>query len=53
MTKPCVFRKSRGDAPNRVLEFSIIGEAVPLEVDRVSFKTEMDELRVLFGLGAD
>jgi hypothetical protein len=52
-TKPCVFRKTRGDAPNRLIEFSIVGESVPLEVDRVSFKTEMDELRVLFGIGAD
>lgn len=53
MTKPCVFRKTRGDVPNRRIEYSIVGESAPLEVDRVSFKAEMDELRVLFGLGAD
>lgn len=53
MTKPCVFRKTRGDSPNRLIEFSIVGESAPLEVNRVAFKTEMDEIRVLFGLGAD
>lgn len=53
MTKPCVFRKTRGDAPNRLIEFAVIGESAPLQVDRVLFKTEMDELRALFGLGID
>lgn len=53
MTKPCVFRKTREEAPNRFIEFAVIGESAPLQVNRVFFKTEMDELRALFGLGAD
>lgn len=52
-TKPCVFRKAHGDVPNRFIKFSVVGESVPFDVDRVSFKAEIDELRTLFGLGAD
>jgi hypothetical protein len=53
MTKPCIFRKTRGDAPNRKLEFAIVGNSVALEEDRSKFQAEMNELRALFGLGTD
>lgn len=52
-TKPCVFRKTHGDAPNRRLEFAVVGDSVSIEENRAVFKVEMDELRALFGLGAD
>jgi hypothetical protein len=53
MTKLCMFRKTRGDAPNRRLEFAVVGEGVPQEEDRLSFKSELDEIRGLLGLGPD
>lgn len=53
MTKPCVFRRTSGNTPNRQIEFEVVGESTPLKEERISFKTEMDELRALFGLGAD
>lgn len=53
MTKPCVFRRTRGDSPNRLIEFAVIGESVPLEVNRDTFKTEMDEIQALFAIGPD
>ncbi len=52
-TKLCMFRKSRGDAPNRRLEFEVLGEAVRHEEDRVLFQAELSEIRSLFGLGPD
>ncbi len=53
MTRLCIFRKTRGEAPDRRLEFEIIGEAVRHEEDRRNFTTEINELRGLFGLGAE
>jgi hypothetical protein len=53
MTKPCAFRKTHGEVPNRKIEFAIVGDAVSMEENRSIFQTEMDELRALFGLGAD
>ena len=53
MTKPCVFRKTHGEAPNRRLEFAVVGDSVPIEENRATFKVALDEIRVLFGLGVD
>ena len=52
-TKPCVFRKTHGDAPNRRLEFAVVGDSVSMEENRAVFQVEMDELRALFGIGTD
>jgi hypothetical protein len=52
-TKLCLFRKARGDAPNRRLEYEITGEATRQDQDRNAFKPELDEIRSLFGLGPD
>ncbi|MCY1543967.1 hypothetical protein D9M68_798110 [compost metagenome] len=52
-TRLCIFRKTRGEAPDRRLEFEIIGEAARHEEDRRNFATEINELRGLFGLGAE
>ncbi|EPO5574078.1 MULTISPECIES: hypothetical protein [Enterobacterales] len=49
-TRLCIFRKTRGEAPNRRLEYEIIGEAVRHEEDRNNFAIEINELRSLFGL---
>lgn len=49
-TKLCMFRKARGDAPNRRIEYEVVGESVCWEEDRAVFKAEIDELRALFGL---
>lgn len=52
-TRLCIFRKVRGQAPDRRLEYEIIGEATRHEEDRDTFTTEINELRELFGLGAE
>jgi hypothetical protein len=52
-TKLCMFRKTRGDAPNRRVEYEVVGEAVRSDEDRTLFKPEIDELRGLFGLPPD
>jgi hypothetical protein len=52
-TKPCMFRKTRGDVPNRRLEYEVVGDSVRLEEDRATFKSEIDELRAQFGLEPD
>lgn len=52
-TKLCMFRKTRGDAPNRRIEYEVVGESARLEEDRSLFKAEIDELRTLFGLAPD
>lgn len=49
-TRLCIFRKARGEAPDRRLEYEVIGEATRYEVDRKNFVTEINELRRLFGL---
>lgn len=53
MTKPCMLRKTHGEAPNRSIEFAVVGNAVAMSVNRAVFKSEIDELRALFGLEAD
>lgn len=52
-TNLCMFRKTRGDAANRRIEYEVVGEAIRWEQDRTFFKSELDELRALFGLGPD
>lgn len=52
-TRLCIFRKTRGEATDRRLEYEIIGEAARHEEDRRNFATEINELRVLFGLGVE
>jgi hypothetical protein len=52
-TRLCIFRKTRGDAPNRRIEYEVVGEAVRQEEDRAFFSAELTELRGLFGLGSD
>ena len=52
-TKLCLYRKARGDVPNRRLEYEIAGEATRNDEDRNAFKPELDEIRSLFGLGPD
>lgn len=52
-TKLCMFRKAFGNTPNRRVEYEVVGEAIRSNEDRNTFKTELDELRNLFGLGPD
>ena len=52
-TKLCMFRKTRGDLPNRRIEYEVVGESARWDQDRSLFKVEIDELRVLFGLAPD
>jgi hypothetical protein len=52
-TKILAFRKTRGDAPNRTLEFEVIGEASRTDINRSEFCRELNELRALFGLDAE
>lgn len=52
-TRLCIFRKTRGDIPDRRIEYEVIGEAVRQEEDRALFSAELTELRGLFGLGGD
>src|SRR6266850_8572604 len=52
-TKLCMFRKARGDAPNRRIEYEVVGDSARCDEDRAIFKLEFDELRALFGLTAD
>ncbi|WP_417244378.1 hypothetical protein [Celeribacter sp.] len=49
-TRLCIFRKTRGEAPDRRLEYEIVGEAARHEEERNIFATEINELRGLFGL---
>jgi hypothetical protein len=52
-TKLCMFRKTKGNAPDRRLEYEVVGEATRRDEDRTHFKLELDELRSLFSLGPD
>lgn len=52
-TRLCIFRKTRGEAPDRRIDYEVIGEAVRQEEDRKDFAAELNELRGLFGLGAE
>jgi hypothetical protein len=52
-TKLCLFRRTRGDAPNRQIEYEVVGEAACLSEDRTSVQADIDDLRTLFGLGPE
>jgi hypothetical protein len=49
-TRLCLFRKPLGDAPDRRIEYEIVGDAVRLNEPRLTFQSEIDEIRALFGL---
>lgn len=53
ITKLCLFRRTYGDAPNRRIEYEIVGEAARLSEDRTSVQPDIDDLRALFGLGPE
>jgi len=53
VTKLCLFRKTCGAAPDRRIEYEVVGDAVRWEQDRTNFSGEINELRALFGLGPD
>jgi hypothetical protein len=48
-TSILIFRKARGDIPNRILEFEVVGKATQEDVDRSTFSSEINELRTLAG----
>lgn len=52
-TRLCLFRKAHGSAPNRRLEYEVVGEADRLDEERSLFSNELNEIRTLFGLGPD
>jgi hypothetical protein len=52
-TKLCFFRRTHGDAPNRRVEYELVGDAVRVAEDRASFQPDIDALRALFGLGPE
>lgn len=52
-TKICLFRRTHGDAPNRKVEYEVVGEAVRHVEERTVVQAEIDELRALFGLGRE
>lgn len=53
VTKLCLFRRTHGDAPNRKVEYEIVGEAVRHNEDRAIVQAEINELRALFGLAPE
>ena len=40
-TRLCIFRKTRGDAPDRRFEYEVVGEAVRHEENRAHFAAEL------------
>jgi nucleoside phosphorylase len=52
-TKLCVFRKTRGAAPNECMEYQVVGEAGRHEEGSEQFEPELDDLRKLFDLPSD
>ncbi len=53
ITRLCMFRRASGSIPNRHIEYEVVGESAHFEEDRHVFKSELDELRGLFGLEPD
>lgn len=53
VTKLCLFRRTHGEAPDRKVEYEIVGEALRHSEDRVVVQAEINELRGLFGLDAE
>lgn len=52
-TRLCIFRKTRGDVPDRRFLYEVVGESVSHEENRTNFAAEINELRGLFGLDAE
>jgi hypothetical protein len=52
-TKLCMFRRIHGRALDRRIEYEVVGEGARCGEDRILFKTDIDEIRSLFGLGPD
>jgi hypothetical protein len=52
-TKLCFLKKAKGTKPDRKLLFEVVGEAREIELDRLLFKPELDELRALLALSPD
>jgi len=52
-TRLCIYRKTRGTEPDRRLEYEVIGESTRHEENRKNFAIEINELRGIFGLGAE
>lgn len=50
ITKLCLFRRTHGDAPNRQVEYEIVGEAARLNEGRELIQTDINDVRALFGL---
>ncbi len=48
-----MFRRIRGRAPDRRIEYEVVGEGARCGEDRIVFKADIDEIRGLFGLGPD
>lgn len=53
VTKLCLFRRTHGDAPDRKVEYEIVGEAVRHDEDRAVVQADINELRALFGLAPE
>jgi len=49
-TNILIFRKTRGEPPNRMLEFEIVGKASRATINRSIFSSEINALRSLSGL---
>lgn len=49
----CTFRRSQGEAPNRLIIFEVVGESQQVEFPRAGFAHDINDLRGLFGLGPD
>jgi hypothetical protein len=53
ITEVAFFKKRQGTAPNKKLLFEIVGEAETLELDCISFQSEINQIRALFGLSPE
>lgn len=53
ITKLCLFRRTHGDAPNRKMEYEIVGEAARVNEDRGLVQSDINDIRALFGLGPE
>lgn len=53
VTKLCMFRRTHGEAPDRHIEYEIVGESTRWNADRTLFQAELNEIRALFGLSPE
>jgi hypothetical protein len=49
-TRLCLFRRTHGEVPNRMIEYEIVGESARVREDRGLVQAEINDLRSLFGL---